>query len=550
MNSSPNSFALISGCIIAVLIFTLLVVLLYRFYQFLFRNRTIFGSTIKTRIISLGITCVFFSTGLTMIFFLPLEILFQSLMNFYFGISDLSQKVSGDAGFGSVMTNIFSKMFGNLGQQFHAFKIAPVILAIAAWSLIGQLVDSYNGDEITNENKPKNNALRQNVILGVIFILSIYLSFAAIITVPYFTETTEPNQAKEDFLKAQLDDIQKNSDAKTTLMVKPEAPEFRMDTVILKKMETIPNPQAKAKVKELYREANEDYATSISSRKNAYEALEKEKIKFNNRLTEEETRLLATFSAESPNLKSQLRIAFRNSLVEHFKGVAEIFYLKLETVNDDIWYADEKFRNELAEFRRGFNEFVTRAAGTDSSKPGLVKEINVFDLMPDYYFGDDLYLSSADFPMAIPTVPSPGDDLGIFKDIAQWLIKPLSMALVLIVGMLGFGLFGAVISTFVKEAKEPVDKDGVIIRDITGVIVRGVSAAVVIFLAVKGGLAIFSSGEGEPNPYALFFTCLIGAVYSEKIWEWAKEKLGNNFKTEGGQVNGASAAVVETPNDE
>lgn len=484
-----------------------------------------------------------------MIFFLPLEILFQSVMSFYFGISDLSQKMSGDVGFGNVMTNIFSSMFGNLGQQFHAFKIGPVILAIAAWSLIGQLVDSYNGDGVTNENKPKNNALRQNVILGLIFVLSIYLSFAAIITVPYFSETTEPSQAKEDFLKAQLDDIQKNADAKTTLMVKPDAPEFKTDTVILKRIETIPSPQAKAKAKELYREANEDYSTSINSRKNTFEGLEKEKIKYNNRLVEEETRLLATFSAESPNLKSQLRIAFRNSLVEHFKGVAEISYVKIETVNDGIWYADEKFRNDLADFRRGFNEFVTRADGADSSKEGLVNEINIVDLKPDYYFGDDLYLSSADFPMAIPTVPSPGDDLGIFKDIAQWLIKPLSMALVLIVGMLGFGLFGAVISTFVKEAKEPVDKDGVIIRDITGVIVRGVSAAVVIFLAVKGGLAIFSSGEGEPNPYALFFTCLIGAVYSEKIWEWAKEKLSNNFKTENGDSNAVPPAA-EKPNGE
>jgi hypothetical protein len=147
--------------------------------------------------------------------------------------------------------------------------------------------------------------------------------------------------------------------------------------------------------------------------------------------------------------------------------------------------------------------------------------------------------------MQIPSVPTPGDDLGIFKGIAQWLIKPSSMALVLIVGMLGFGLFGAVISTFVRETSntEEYNKDAVIIKDIPGVIIRGISAAIVIFLGVKGGLAIFSSGEGEPNPYALFFTCLVGAVYSEKIWEWAKEKLSSSLKTPTKQA----PVVEETP---
>jgi hypothetical protein len=526
MNNSP-SFAITSGCIIAGLIFLVLIILLYRFYSFLFKNKTIFGNTLKTRIISLGITCLFFSTGVTMIFILPLELLFQSLMNFYAGVSDL-KKVSGD-GFGNVMTNIFTAMFGNLNQQFEAFKIGPAILAIAAWSLIGQFVESYIGDG--TQSKPKNNPLRQNVILGLIFVLSIYLSFAAIITVPYFSETTDPNASKEEFLKTQLDEIQKNAGAKTTLMIKPEAPEFGIDTTVLNKIENIPNAKAKASLKEHWREAKEDYSNSINSRKNAFDGLEQVKVKFNNRLTEEATRMLAIFSAESPNLKSQLRIAFRNSLVEHYKGVAEVSYVQIETVNDGIWYADEKLRKDLIEFRRSFYEAVNAAAGIDSSAV-LTGETKVFDLSHDYYFGDDLYLSSADYPMTIPTVPSPGDDLGIFRDIAQWLIKPLSMSLVLIVGMLGFGLFGSVISTFVKEAKEKVDKDGMIISDITGVIVRGVSAAIVIFLGVKGGLAIFSSGEGDPNPYALFFTCLVGAVYSEKIWEWAKQKLAGNFKTE------------------
>jgi len=47
----------------------------------------------------------------------------------------------------------------------------------------------------------------------------------------------------------------------------------------------------------------------------------------------------------------------------------------------------------------------------------------------------------------------------------------------------------------------------------------------VVFLAVKGGLAIFASGEGELNAYVLFFTCLVGAVFSEDVWGCARDKL-------------------------
>ena len=56
-------------------------------------------------------------------------------------------------------------------------------------------------------------------------------------------------------------------------------------------------------------------------------------------------------------------------------------------------------------------------------------------------------------------------------------------------------------------------------------ILRGFSAAIVIFLAVEGGLNVFSSGSGDPNPYVLLCTCLIGSVFSEDVWSKAQEWL-------------------------
>ena len=68
-------------------------------------------------------------------------------------------------------------------------------------------------------------------------------------------------------------------------------------------------------------------------------------------------------------------------------------------------------------------------------------------------------------------------------------------------------------------------------KSLTTPVLKGISAAVIIFLAVLGGLSVFSSAEADPNPYILFFTCMVGAVYSEQIWAWAQKFLGDKFST-------------------
>jgi hypothetical protein len=157
--------------------------------------------------------------------------------------------------------------------------------------------------------------------------------------------------------------------------------------------------------------------------------------------------------------------------------------------------------------------------------------------------------------------PDPGATWGPFAVVAQWLLRTKSQALALITGMLGFGLLGAAIATFVR----PPDTAGASspAGDAATIIIRGLAAAIVVFLAVKGGLAIVSTSEAEPNAYVLFFTCLVGAVFSEGVWKWAKTKLdgflsngaGNTGSLPGGTASGtassaasaASGTVAPTP---
>jgi uncharacterized membrane protein YgcG len=180
-------------------------------------------------------------------------------------------------------------------------------------------------------------------------------------------------------------------------------------------------------------------------------------------------------------------------------------------------------------------------------------------------------LRSADWlvPQPLPAtrreVPDRAEGLGPFRYVIGWLLKTDSMPLTLIVGMLGFGLLGAAASTFVREQtkrerrearrrrriqkklqsrgidadpaaesrapgdnSQPLHTMQPLVLNLASVVIRGGSAAIVVFLGIMGGLSVLTQ-EADPNPYALLFTCLVGAVFSEKVWEWAEERFGLNL---------------------
>ncbi|HEX8692762.1 MAG TPA: hypothetical protein VF746_10100 [Longimicrobium sp.] len=131
---------------------------------------------------------------------------------------------------------------------------------------------------------------------------------------------------------------------------------------------------------------------------------------------------------------------------------------------------------------------------------------------------------------------------------AGWLIRTESLPLVLIVGMLGFGLLGSVSSSIVRDKRQRRRGEPPV-PDLTRVVVRGASAAVVVFLMVMGGLTVFAAGSATPNPYMLLLTCLVAAVFGEDVWkathEWFKERLETAMATtmQAGGPGGAAAAA-------
>lgn len=102
---------------------------------------------------------------------------------------------------------------------------------------------------------------------------------------------------------------------------------------------------------------------------------------------------------------------------------------------------------------------------------------------------------------------------------ADWLRMQRSLELASLIGMVGFGLLGAAASTVVRRPQGAEGAQLSISDDLSKLLLSGVSAAFATYLAVKGGLAVASADGAQPNPYVLFLTCFVAAVYWEEAWE-------------------------------
>ena len=130
--------------------------------------------------------------------------------------------------------------------------------------------------------------------------------------------------------------------------------------------------------------------------------------------------------------------------------------------------------------------------------------------------------------------------LALFGVATGWLLRTESRDLALIVGLLGFGFFGALASSFIRRART---REALLDTElIVPALIRGVAAAVLIFLAVVGGIAVFTRADPEPNPYAVFLACFIAAVFSEDVWEWARRRQIEQL----GKVDGQAVKITTT----
>jgi hypothetical protein len=128
-------------------------------------------------------------------------------------------------------------------------------------------------------------------------------------------------------------------------------------------------------------------------------------------------------------------------------------------------------------------------------------------------------------PDHVPTREPHGSSLGVVGYSSRWLLETGSMPVVIIVGLIGFSLLGATISRVVRAVGTSVGFGRLTAVDLLVVVSGGAAAALVVFLASYGGLAVLGEGGSDPNPYVVFSACLIGAIFSEDVWLWARRRI-------------------------
>jgi hypothetical protein len=201
------------------------------------------------------------------------------------------------------------------------------------------------------------------------------------------------------------------------------------------------------------------------------------------------------------------------------------------TLSDDLG----KFRTFYAAMVR-INQTVLPAG---AALP--VEEVN--QAFKGFYFQrcNDLKPVVRDY---LPARSGPAETLGPFGAAAAWLLRTESPELALIIGLLGFGFFGALAASFIREFAGTPGNALPAIGFILPALIRGIGAAILVFLLAKGGTAIFTRGDASPNAYAIFFACFVAAVYSEDVWSWARSRQRRQFTNNSQQTTSRDESSI------
>ena len=422
------------------------------------------------------------------------------------------------------------------GDKVRSFPFADFMLMLAAWAIFAQAFAPVpsNDDGETNRAPWLQDAYarlsvagRQNLRFFVVLATAGYLSIAAIAAIPSLREpTTGASGPTSDALKQTVAEGVKPVDVTTiekdnpflplegALRSTPEATEKLVAVAIgVPENDPLPTrPRVDAQVKDAITE-------SLALRKQQRQELisQLKVLASNSDLDLQKARALAITTYDANNVGrrgTREQTQHYLEIISWYRDAVGAFESRISDCKAAIASMDRGW-NQWAEFRKGYVE-----SGGKGVPPTLALESE----FQQYSNARDACQQPLRTTGDVPSRPALGAYLGPFGFVASWLVRTESLPLALVVGLLGFGLLGSACSTFVREQKSSTD-DGVLVKDLPGVVIRGLSAAVVVFLAVEGGLAIFAGGTTDPNPYVLLLTCLIGAVFSEQVWEWAQRKL-------------------------
>lgn len=492
----------------------------------------------QSRLIAIGLTAIAFNLTLSRIVLHPIIICIN-------GITGLLNHMPTDPNYISGQTSSdITQVGSSFSMYFQYFPLGKLLLAIGVaivlYHFIAYCFVQLKTSTTTTAPVQGQNAFLYNAVILAVLAFSLFLVISVFISIPYLNEIKKPSQFSKTGLDSALNSI-RLSDS-TFTKKDPGVSPFPLvslkdtllkDSAIHRRYNLLPT----TKQKEL-----ESIISSIDEQAKLFAHKRNESLNNLNNTVDQYIR-------DKP--------ANKEKLVRNFER-----YAQSNAVDKDLLYTTSVnvYQGYIRDFRNSFNLANIDFAENDMNNATEYSRLmGVLKSTINSFFNDKDSLISVAYIPSIPTYfdkyendnidislndvnviasKRDGSDWGFFGWIARFLIKTESLDLVLLIGMLGFGLLGASFSSFQTPPppKDENENNGYvsfidtfrtkpIIKDFWNVLARGFSAAILIYLATKGGIAIITANtSADPNGYVLLFLCFIGAVFSEKVWAKAKEK--------------------------
>jgi len=525
--------------------------------RILVKHGDAFGSTVAIRVVALGMTAWLRPEVLTA----PINAVSAFVEPFLTKVPQLvaslaqyhrSGEINWLSDFFPQLTSIFVSALIN---ALSALQLPNLIFTLALWIALGSVLSVLLHQEASSSLTrllervgSLSHTTRINTSLIIILSFGCYLSITAIIAVPYLRQSAEPTETEKTNLATRLDESR----------MLPEVYNNRYPIVT-------PTPEGFSKLRQRVKDLSAPFTSSQSDSTNSQPGTpapewNHEELSLVSATLEQldiSRSNLVTSYKSMRDMGLQQQMSMRNTAMNIFavnggRGEQERARYSTEL---NIWYRTQlntmdtgllSCAQDIATFDGALNMyssvFESILSSTGGSSGGVALAVKELSKLSNLHVNCSFYISED------PPERMPASRWGVIGTAARWLLRAESLDLALIAGMLGFGLFGAAISTFVRKGALVGLPTEPMVADLAGVIIRGLSAAVVVFLAALGGLAIFSNSEGghstEPNPYALFLTCLAAAVFSEDVWIRVRSRLREQAGST--EVAGPAAPPIET----
>lgn len=431
------------------------------------------------------------------------------------------------------MFTFYQYLFSTPSVSHQIAKEFPLAYTLL-WSSIGILLYffvSYVARKF-REIPPDDGDNAPTTLLNTLVIsvlgLSFFLVISVFITIPYLAEINRPSVYSQHMLDSTLYTMA----ADTLVFAPPASPPANISGKT--SFDSHGSPQLKRSIDKEKTKITE----LVARRTNAVAHL----AKFSGDYKHYEAFATENLSREFASASRNIRTSRPDLFVQAVDAFSLYRKRAMDAYNQTlsmIYVADTINSAELDLFIKGLEPNPQSSPTVRDSAIQQLAEVN-FVSYPD----------SGVFPFQQPDIMvsnGDGSEWGIFVLISQYLIKTQSSELVLLVGMLGFGLLGASLSSFVTaednrnlfetfRSKPLVDNFGY-------VLLRGFGAAIAVYLCTKAGLAIFTMGSAtssdNASSYMLLLTCFMASIYSDRVWT----TLSNSLTTSSPKPDDAPAGA-------